>query len=75
MSLVIRLTKTGKKGESKFRVIVKEKRDKRDGKFLENLGWYEKRVDGIKKHIQVERIKYWMSVGAMPSETVKTLIK
>lgn len=75
MALVIRLTKTGKKGESKFRIIVKEKRDRRDGKFLENLGWYEKRVDGIKKHVHSDRVKYWLSVGALPSETVKKLIK
>ena len=40
MSLVIRLSKTGKKGERKFRVVVKEKRSKRDGGSIEILGWY-----------------------------------
>ena len=42
MSLVIRLTRTGKKGERKFRIIVKEKRSRRDGTSLDMLGWYEK---------------------------------
>ena len=40
MSLVIRLTKVGKKGERKFRVVVKEKRSKRDGGYVELLGWH-----------------------------------
>ena len=75
MSLVIRLTKTGKKGESKYRIIVKEKRDRRDGKYMENLGWYEKRVGGENKHLKKDRIKYWLSVGAQPSDTVKKLIE
>ena len=42
MALVIRLTRIGKKGERKFRVVVKEKRSRRDGKSIEVLGWYEK---------------------------------
>lgn len=74
MSLVIRLTKTGKKGERKFRVILKEKRDRRDGKYMENLGWYEKKATGITKLLKLERIKYWVSVGAQISPTVKKLI-
>ena len=45
MSLVIRLSKTGKKGERKFRVVVKEKRSKRDGGSIEILGWYTRGAD------------------------------
>lgn len=75
MSLVIRLTKVGKKGESKYRIIVKEKRDKRDGKAVEFLGTYHK-VDNKKheKTVNMERVKYWISVGALPSPTVKKLL-
>ncbi len=75
MSLVIRLTRTGKKGERKFRVVVKEKRSKRDGGFLELLGWYNKTKDHKKKVINMERYGYWVSQGARPSATVAEIVK
>ncbi|HSW96767.1 MAG TPA: 30S ribosomal protein S16 [Candidatus Saccharimonadales bacterium] len=75
MALVIRLARTGKRGERKFRVVVKEKRDKRDGKAMEYLGWYEKRVTGEKKQLNTERIKYWLSVGAQTTPTMKKLLE
>lgn len=73
MSLVIRLSQTGKKGERKFRVVVKEKRSRRDGKALEILGWYEKNETGEKKKIDQKRYDYWVSVGAKPSPIVTKL--
>ncbi|OGH07963.1 MAG: 30S ribosomal protein S16 [Candidatus Levybacteria bacterium RBG_16_35_11] len=72
MSLVIRLSKTGKKGERRFRIVVNEKRSRRDGKALEILGWYEK---GRDLKLKKERYDYWVSKGARPSETVFKLIK
>lgn len=75
MSLVIRLTRTGKKGERKFRVVVKEKRSKRDGGFIDMLGWYEKSKDNSKKKVDMEKYKYWVSQGAQPSATVAGLVK
>ncbi len=75
MSLVIRLTRTGKAGERKFRVIVKEKRSKRDGGYLDLLGWYQKTKDNSKKKIDMEKYKYWMDHGAKPSATVAELVK
>lgn len=75
MSLVIRLTRTGKKGERKFRVVVKEKRSKRDGGYLDLLGWYEKSKDNSKKKIDMEKYKHWVSQGAQPSATVAELVK
>lgn len=71
--LVIRLARTGKKGEKKFRIVVKEKRDKRDGKALENLGWYVKTETSEQKHVNTDRLRYWISVGAQPSPTVKKI--
>lgn len=64
MAVVIRLTRTGKKGERKFRVVVKEKRSKRDGKAIEILGWYVKTEKGVQKELNEERVKYWKSQGA-----------
>jgi len=75
MSLVIRLTRTGKKGERKFRVVVKEKRSKRDGGFIDMIGWYEKTLDHSKKMVDMKRYQYWISQGAQPSATVQDLIK
>ena len=75
MSLVIRLSRTGKKGERKFRVVVKEKRSKRDGEYLELLGWYQKTKDHKNKEINKERFAYWVSKGARPSPTVAQIIK
>ena len=72
--VVIRLTKTGKRGERKFRIVVKEKRSRRDGGFIEELGWYEKGPQG-KKMINMERYTYWTSQGAQPSPTVQAIVK
>ncbi len=70
MAVIIRLARVGKKGERKFRVVVKEKRSRRDGLPIENLGWYEKRVDKANIHINKERYDYWISKGAKPTAEV-----
>lgn len=75
MAVVIRLTRVGKKGERKFRVVVKEKRSRRDGDSIETLGWYEKGNGDTNKQINLERYNYWISQGAMPSPTVAKLVK
>lgn len=75
MSLVIRLTKTGRKGEAKFRLVVMEKRSRRDGRPVETLGWYEKKSQGENVKIDKERIFYWLAKGAKPSQTVSKLLK
>ena len=75
MSVVIRLTKVGKKGERKYRIAVKEKRSKRDGKAIEILGWYNKGPQGENKNIKRERYDYWIKQGARPSPTVAKLIE
>ncbi|MDO8460961.1 MAG: 30S ribosomal protein S16 [bacterium] len=74
MSLVIRLTKTGRKGEAKFRVVVMEKRSRRDGRPVESLGSYEKKEQGENIKIDKERISYWLAKGAKASQTVSKLL-
>ncbi len=73
MSLVIRSARVGKRGERKFRIVVKEKRSRRDGDSIEVLGWYEKGVNGAKQ-IDKKRYDYWIKEGAHPSPTVEKLI-
>lgn len=75
MAVVIRLTKTGRKGESKYRIIVKEKRSRRDGRPIESLGWFEKTEKGSKKEINKERYDYWISQGAKPTNAIINLLK
>jgi len=75
MAVVIRLTKTGRKGERKYRIAVKEKRSKRDGKSIEVLGMYEKREKEVIKKINMDRYNYWISVGAKPTVSVANILK
>lgn len=70
MSVVIRLSRMGKRGERKFRIVVKEKRSRRDGDYIEALGWYEKGTEKGSDLVNKERYNYWVSQGARPSETV-----
>lgn len=73
--LVLRLTKTGKKGEAKYRVVATERRYRRDGNPTEYLGWVTKTAKGTQKELKMDRISYWLSQGARPSATVKMLIE
>lgn len=70
MSLVIRFSKTGKRGERKYRVVVKEKRSKREGDPVEFLGIYEKTTRGQTINIDQKKFEYWKSRGARPSDAV-----
>lgn len=71
--LVIRLSRTGKKGERKYRIVVKEKRSRREGTPVESLGWY---VLGVENGLEInrDRLKHWLSVGAKPSPTVTKIL-
>lgn len=73
--LVIRLTKMGRKGEAKYRIVVKEKRSKRDGRAVATIGWYEKRAGGVvRKDINQQQVSHWLSQGAKPSPTVAKIL-
>jgi small subunit ribosomal protein S16 len=73
--LAISLMRMGAKGKPFYRLVVKEKRSKRDGKYIENLGTYDPMVNPAKVDLKHERIQYWIGVGAQPTETVASLIK
>ncbi len=75
MSLVIRFSKIGRKGENKYRIVVKEKRSKRDGKAIDTIGNYEKRdKNTVIKNIDEKKLKHWLSSGAQPSESVSKIL-
>lgn len=73
--LAISLMRMGAKGKPFYRLVVKEKRSKRDGKYLENVGTYNPMLDPAEVTLNHDRIQYWIGVGAQPTDTVKSLIK
>ena len=73
--LAISLMRIGAKGKPFYRLVVKEKRSKRDGAYLENVGTYDPMKDPAEVKLNHERIQYWIGVGAKPTETVASLIK
>lgn len=74
MAVRIRLRQVGGKHKRSFWVVVTDSRAKRNGKFLEKLGIYAPHSDPPQFKINKERLKYWLKVGALPTEVVKELI-
>lgn len=67
--------RTGAKKQPSYRVIVKEKKSKRDGAYLENLGTYNPTREPAEIKLKMDRVRYWIGQGAQPTETVGRLIK
>ncbi|MFA6930030.1 MAG: 30S ribosomal protein S16 [Lentisphaeria bacterium] len=72
MSVKIRLRRTGKLNAACHRIVVADSRSPRDGRFIENIGFYDPRHKMEK--IDLERVDYWIPRGAQPSETVTAII-
>ena len=77
MSVRIRMKKIGRSHQSFFRICAIDKRSPRHGRVLEHLGTYDPRVKDTDARalLKAERVDYWLSVGAQPSERVAVLIK
>ena len=73
--LAIRLMRMGAKKRPSYRIVVKEKKSKRDGAFLENVGTYNPTRQPAEITLKAERVQYWMANGAQPTDTVRQLIK
>lgn len=73
--LVIRLSRTGKKSQPSYRVVVQEHTNAPSGKAVEIVGDYMPTMDPKIFRYDAERIKYWISVGAQPSDRVASLLK
>ena len=72
--LVIRMRRTGSKKRPFFRVVVSEARSKKEGDFVEILGFYNPRTKPAVVEINKERIAHWIKNGARPSDSVRTLL-
>lgn len=71
----IRLRRQGAKKQPTYRVVVADQRSPRDGRILENIGFFNPRTEPETVTIDVERARYWLGVGAQPSLAVERLLK
>ena len=72
--VVIRMRRAGSKKRPFFRIVVTDSRAARDSSFVEILGTYNPRTKPAIVNIKQERVDYWVSKGAQPSDSVRTLI-
>lgn len=72
--LRIRLSRTGKKKQPSYRVVVADSEFKRDGRVVERIGHYNPLVEPLEYDIEEARALYWLSVGAQPSDAVRRLL-
>ena len=71
----IRLRRQGAKKSPSYRVIVADERSPRDGRFIEELGYYNPLANPVEIKIDVEKANEWIKKGAQPTETVKSLLQ
>ena len=71
----IRLKRIGMKKMPFYRVVVADSRFPRDGRNIEEIGYYDPRQNPAVIHIDNERAQYWIKCGAQPTDTVKVLLK
>lgn len=74
MALTIRLRQQGRANRQTFRLVVADSRSPRDGKYVETLGWYIPFQEKDNISLNQERIEYWLSVGALPSDMAENLL-
>ena len=75
MSTVIRLARGGTTKRPFYRIVVADKRRARDGRYIERVGHYDPLLKDQKSKLDLERVKYWLGTGALPSERVAMLLK
>ena len=77
MAVSMRLKRMGNRNNAFYRLVVADARSPRDGRFIEELGWYDpyKELEQEKVELNKERVLYWLGQGASPSTTVKSLLK
>jgi small subunit ribosomal protein S16 len=75
MAVSIRLRREGAKNRPYYKVVVADSRSPRDGKFIEIIGTYDPKKPDHNSTLKLDRIDHWISKGAQPSDTVRSLIK
>jgi small subunit ribosomal protein S16 len=75
MAVSIRLRREGARNRPYYKVVVADSRSPRDGKFIEIIGTYDPKKPEHNSTLKLDRIDHWISQGAQPSDTVRSLIK
>lgn len=75
MSVKIRLSRFGAKKQPSYRIVVTEEHTKRDGRIVEKIGQYDPRTKPATVVLNEERTKYWLSVGARPTDALGPILK
>jgi small subunit ribosomal protein S16 len=75
--VVIRLSRGGSKARPFYNIVVADKRNRRDGRYLERIGFYNPMARGAEELLRLaqDRLTHWLSIGAQPSDTVARLMK
>ena len=75
MATKIRLKRMGAKKKPFYRIVVADSRAPRDGRFIEEIGYYNPNVEPAQIEVNVEAAQKWLNTGAQPSDTVRSLLK
>ena len=75
MAVSIRLRREGALNRPYYKVVVADSRSPRDGKFIEIVGTYDPKKAGHNSTLKIDRVEHWISKGARPSDTVRSLLK
>ena len=71
----IRLRRVGRKKQPFYRIVVADSRSPRDGRFIEVIGHYNPRQSPAALEVKTDRANHWLDVGALPSDTVRSLLR
>lgn len=71
----LRLKRMGAKKRPSYRIVATESNSPRDGRFIEQVGFYDPLTEPATVTLNEERVKHWLSVGAQPSDTVRSLLR
>jgi len=75
LAVKIRLARTGRKKIATYRVVAADSRTQRDGRFLETIGFYDPQTNPKTFEFKTDRVAYWIRQGAIPTLTVKNLLR
>lgn len=75
MATRIRLRRMGRKKQPAYRIVVIEKQTAREGPYIESLGHYDPRTNPATIDVKADRVRHWLTEGATPSDTVRSLLK
>ncbi|MDP8234291.1 MAG: 30S ribosomal protein S16 [Candidatus Saelkia tenebricola] len=75
MAVKIRLRRMGKKKVPHYRIVVADARAARDGKFIDQVGYYNPKEEPTKAHVDKEKVMEWLKKGAQVTDVVKTVLK